>query len=86
MLKARTTYINGNGEKVHIGGLALYQVEGQDVFWSIQGDHYARDGRFVTGRPDKSYKKSLVSVMSGKTIRREDDSAGAAKWWEGVAK
>ena len=92
-LKPRTTYRDRNGEQVHIAGLAHRVVDGEPCYWSIQGDHYTEDGRFVhccrvPGRSG-SYINSLILEdftleQSVRNLVVEDDSEEAKRWWDGV--
>lgn len=77
-LCARTTYLNNKGNQVHIAGLAHRpEMEGLLVYWSIEGNHYTEDGRFVWG-------DSLCPALSLHSIKEEDTSEEAKTWWEGV--
>jgi hypothetical protein len=45
------TYKTNRGDAVQIQGPArVDDIDGQPIFWSLQGDHYAADGRAVLGR------------------------------------
>lgn len=47
-IMAGKTYENGNGTAVTIMGLAKTEpVEHMTIYWSLQGDWYSSDGRFV---------------------------------------
>jgi hypothetical protein len=89
-LKPRTTYRDGDGREVCIAGLARYDLEGMPVFWSIQGNHYTVDGRFVhsrqkpgTRREEMDYERFTIADGS-RNLVSEDNSPAARKWWEGV--
>lgn len=91
-LKPRTTYVSNDGKAVHIYGRArVPDLDGQRIWWSIQGDHYAEDGRRVgtrelTGpsalRP--KYEKVLYAADNWRSIREEDTSEEAKRWWDGL--
>lgn len=92
-LKPRTTYINNLGRKVCIAGFTRRggygpeadkpQVcESQPLYWSIQGDHYSEDGRFVTLNRD--YEKMLLPADAGTSIKAEVTTKVARDWWKGV--
>lgn len=88
-LKARTTYKNADGRQVMIAGLTGETVNGLPVWWSIQGDHYTEDGRFVRSRRDWSKPGELVLLRFttedyNRNLASEDDSPAARNWWEGV--
>ena len=93
-LQPRTTYTNGWGRTVNIAGPTGETIEGQPVFWSIQGDHYAQDGRFVnTSRLDNRagddpglicMKRYLLGAHFRSNIASEDTSKAARDWWIGV--
>lgn len=64
-------------------------LEGENLWWSIQGDHYTESGRLVYGKVDRgedgknAYKRyTLVEVR--RNLVEEDTSDAARKWWEGV--
>jgi hypothetical protein len=91
-LKGRTTYLNGWGRPVCIAGHAKRVVDGQQCWWSIQGDHYTDAGRFVycrlvtrevDGEPVKVYE-SFTNEFDVKNIEKEDTSEAAARWWDNV--
>lgn len=72
-LKANTTYVNNHGARVQIIGLARVEpVDGLPVWWSLQGNHYAEDGRLV------AYARVVRSVSDGDDYERRllDASAG----------
>jgi len=89
-LKPRTTYRNGNGDRVSIAGLArTAPVDSEPVFWSIQGDHYTESGKFVVtkrttppARPEE-YER-VTNRESLRNIASEDTSPDAVSWWDGV--
>lgn len=89
-LQPRTTYRDGDGKQVMIAGLARTDpVDGEEVYWSIGGDHYTESGRFVFGKVERgedgknAYKRyTLVEVR--RNLVEEDTSDAARKWWEGV--
>lgn len=95
-LKPRTTYRNKNGDLVNIAGLAQsHTIEGERIFWSIQGDWYSETGRFVYTRkipvsdpkPGHSlfnYISSLMPPVYWKTISHIEDAKEAHDWWKGV--
>jgi hypothetical protein len=88
-LKPRTTYLNKNGDRVNIAGLAKYTVDGINIFWSIQGDHYAEDGRFVSlarteVNGEETYKKCFLPISFGRCIDKRLDTEEARAWWVGV--
>lgn len=44
-------YVRGDGQRATIQGLARRNnIDGLAIYWSLQGDHYARDGRIVSVR------------------------------------
>jgi hypothetical protein len=78
-LTRHTTYLNGNGEVVHMVG-PTRNASGE--WWSIAGNHYDLSGRLKRvsvddhGRMHTYFRRdssSLVKVA-------EDQS-----WWEGIA-
>ena len=96
-LTNRTTYRNLRGDLVCIAGpTANAAVEGQKTFWSIQGDHYAEDGRFVAIRrlPNPSpsqkereespyiYESYLAPATNLRTITAIEDTDEARAWWK----
>lgn len=96
-LTNRTTYRNRRGDIVHIAGpTQCAPVQGLKTFWSIQGDHYAEDGRFVACRrspnPDPEaaqewpyvYEAYLAFDTSPRTIIAIEDTDGARDWWKNV--
>lgn len=95
-LQPRTTYRNKSGDLVNIADLAQSDlIEGERIFWSIQGDWYSESGRFVYTRrePVKNpkpgvspfdYITSLMPPVYGKTISHIEDTKEARNWWEGV--
>jgi hypothetical protein len=45
-----STYTRNDGKSVKIMGLAKCgRIDGLTIYWSLQGDWYAADGRFVYG-------------------------------------
>lgn len=75
-LQANTEYVRGDGTEVRIAGLARHDpIDGQLIYWSVAGDWYAEDGRFVWYGPVKGsadpvqYKHSLLPATSHRTIR-----------------
>lgn len=92
ILKPRTTYLSNDGTAVHIYGLAkVPDLDGQRIWWSIQGDHYAEDGRRVGARTlsgpsvlRPKYEKILYAADNWRSIREEDTSEEAKRWWDGV--
>ncbi len=89
-LSPRTSWVNGRGENVNIAGYAKRDpVDGQDIFWSIQGDHYTEDGRFVsmrrTGRTDESgwaiYETVLLDYGKGSSIAAQRTDKESVEWW-----
>lgn len=91
-LKARTTYLNGNGDRVCIAGHAKREVNGQQCWWSIQGDHYTDDGRFVFSRRVVQHKdgkrfealEAFTHDDNHCNLKEEDTSEAAKRWWDGV--
>ena len=97
-LTNRTTYRNQRSDLVNISGPTIAVVEGQKTFWSIQGDHYAEDGRFVACRklpnPTESqkereawpflYESYLAPFTSPRTITAIEDTDEARAWWKNV--
>ncbi len=91
-LQPRTTYLNGNGQRVCIAGLAKRDFEGVPCWWSIQGDHYTEDGLFIGSRRapvngSHMGELSLESYTHAPSLRNlvsEDTSDQARKWWDGV--
>lgn len=89
-LKPRTTYRDGNGNEVCIAGLAHYELEGMPVFWSIQGNHYTVDGRFVHSRRKPGSRRDEIELErytradDWHNLVAADTSPAALKWWEGV--
>lgn len=94
-LTNRTTYRNQRGDLVCIAGPTNATVEGQKTFWSIQGDHYAEDGRFVACRkhpnPDPKqtecpylYECYLAPFTNPRTITAIEDTDEARAWWKNV--
>lgn len=89
-LAPRTTYVNGYGDRVCIAGLAKREVEGKQCYWSIQGDHYTEDGRFVytrrVGHGAEDFGIESFTLDSDmRSIVREDASEEAKRWWDGVS-
>ncbi len=87
-LNPRTTYLNNGGAQVMIVGLTGEKIGGQPLlgsiqplFWSIQGDHYAQDGRFVRWTRDDLH---LLSADARESLASEDTSEAAKRWWVGV--
>jgi hypothetical protein len=88
-LKPRTTYFNGHGRHVNIAGLAKCErIEGQRIFWSIQGDWYSEDGRRVSLRrklDEGPYVFERILIKNGLlNIEKEDESKDARDWWIGI--
>jgi len=81
-LKPRTTYLNHNGERVSIAGKTGESFEGIPLYWSIQGDHYGEDGRFLSGAR-KGGIGELVRFFTafdgGKAIAKKE--IGREDWW-----
>lgn len=79
-LKNRTTYRDARGNPVHIAGPARRgKVDGEEVFWSIEGDHYTASGRFVL--TDRKTFAAYTQESSIRNIASEDTSPEAAAWW-----
>ena len=82
-LKPRTTYLNGDGDQVMIAGLAeCEKIEGETIFYSIQGHWYSESGLFVVSYRDGL--RSLCDRGSRHNIVSEDTSPAAVEWWDGV--
>jgi hypothetical protein len=90
-LKERTTYLDGRGNRVNIAGHARREkVNGQNVWWSIQGDHYTDDGQFVclrrvkgTAEREMQYE-SFTTDSNVRNLVQECDSPSDRAWWVGV--
>lgn len=94
-LTPRTTYIRNDGKDVSIYGLAgVPDIDGQRIWCSVQGDHYAEDGRLVSGRlvpcvyigvtSRLKYESYLLPADNWRSIREEDTSDEAKSWWDAV--
>ncbi len=83
-LKPRTTYRNGNGDRVCIAGPARRDLDGQPCWWSIQGNHYTEEGLFVYGRRKNNDFEAFTVKDSALNIISEDTSPEAQRWWQGV--
>jgi hypothetical protein len=60
-------YKNGWGQEVKIMGLAKTEkLEEQTIYWSLQGDWYAEDGRFVGYGEKCGYR--LLPASSWRTL------------------
>lgn len=82
-LKPRTTYLNGDGQRVMIAGLAKCPpVEGETIFYSIQGNWYSETGLYVVTYRDG--RRVLCDRESRYNLVREDTSPQAVSWWDGV--
>lgn len=90
MLKPKTTYKDRDGGTVSIAGLCKYEVEGEEVFWSIQGNHYTASGLFVCLRRKPGSAREAMdterytSPTNGRNIASEDMTEAHRKWWDGV--
>ncbi len=95
-LKPRTTYVANSGRVVHIGGLSKCPpIDGHTIYFSIQGDWYAEDGRRVHGRILPSlegswvegqlrYEQFLLPAAAQESVSRECTDAESVAWWRGV--
>ena len=88
-LKPRTTYHDRNGHAVHIAGLTDRTLDGKPIYWSIQGNHYTEDGRFVfakQGRRDLEDLPTLeyYTAETSQNIAEEDPSEEGKRWWDNV--
>lgn len=92
-LKPRTTYLNNGGKRVNIAGLIGEKHDGQPLFWSIQGDHYAEDGRRVSwakqnpdavAMSDMGLYRVLLPANARHSIKEEVTTREAREWWNGV--
>lgn len=85
-LTPRTTYRDRLNEPVHIAGPCGYDVDGEPVFWSIQGNHYTESGRLVL---HNFHKDPMGNYVDDKfthqdyrenIVRLDHDP----EWWKGV--
>lgn len=88
-LKPRTTYLDGDGYRIAIAGMTRREkVDGQDCFWSISGNHYTEEGRFIHSRRVKGQGELVLESYTLPDYRRnlvsEDTSKEAKDWWIGV--
>lgn len=92
-LKPRTTYINNHGQRVCIAGLTGARHADQPLFWSIQGNHYSQDGRFVSWSrrnpyaaemKDMGLRQVLLPASAGSSLKEEVTTPAARRWWHSV--
>jgi len=78
-LEARHTYLNGSGSRVNIAGLAKCPpIEGLKIFWSIQGNWYANDGRSCSLR-------RITDLQDGKPKHLTEQMLPiGSRWYERV--
>lgn len=81
-LQPKKTYKNKEGGTVHIVGLAKREkVEGKVVYWSIQGDHYTEDGRFIHCRRNSEGLEFFTIDDDWRAL--EEDTPGLSQnFWE----
>lgn len=78
-LKAHTTYVNNKGTRVEIMGLARVEpVDGLPIWWSLQGNHYAEDGRMVhhvrvvrSVSDGDAWERRLLDASAGDSLKEE---------------